>query len=356
MAYAAGKQEEVLRRIRQIYADAEVSILSRMAKLLISGPDNVDHWTTKKLADIRRNMAQIEGILKQLDGGVSEEALQAITNAYINGYQAAATSAASAGITTTGATVTAISQVGAMNLSAVNALASAAAGNLSATHLPILRSANDVYRRAIFETASLVSTGTMTRKQATQAALNKMADAGLSGFVDAKGRKWDMASYAEMSIRSAVVQASVDGHVKQLSEYGRNLVIVSEHTRECPLCRPWEGKVLCTDGSDPKYPTLAAARTGGLFHPNCGHTISIYIDGVTEIPKNTEDPIGYAAQQKQRYNERAIRKWKKREAVAVLPEDQAFARSKVRSWQQAQRKHLDGKDLPRKYDRERIRV
>jgi hypothetical protein len=351
VAYAAGKQEETLRQIRRIYADAETAILARMAKLLMSGPEDVDHWTTKKLADIRRNMVQIESILQQLDEGASEEAVQAITNAYINGYQAASASVAS-----TGATVSAISQVGSMNLSAVNALASAAVGSLSETHLPILRSANDSYRRIIHETASLVSTGTMTRKQATQAALNKAADVGISGFVDSRGRKWDMASYAEMSIRSAVVQASVQGHVQQLSEYGRKLVIVSEHTRECPLCRPWEGKVLCTDGSDPAYPPLSAATSAGLFHPNCGHTISIYIKGVTEIPKNTEDPIGYAAQQKQRYNERMIRKWKKREAVAVLPEDRAAARSKIRSWQEAQRKHIDGTDLPRKYDRERIRI
>ena len=68
---------------------------------------------------------------------------------------------------------------------------------------------------------------------------------------------------------------------------------------------------------------LSSAIRGGLFHPNCRHTMSLYIDGVTKIPP----PIPAEQirkqrelEQKQRVMERKIRKLKRLEAGTQDPQ------------------------------------
>jgi len=108
----------------------------------------------------------------------------------------------------------------------------------------------------------------------------------------------------------------------------------------------------------PGYPTLAEAQGSGLFHPSCTHSVSAYIPGLTERPKRAQlaNPGGYEIRQQQRYNERMIRKWKRREAAALTDEEREFARRKVREWQAIQQKHLalSGREFQRDYARESI--
>ena len=87
--------------------------------------------------------------------------------------------------------------------------------------------------------------------------------------------------------------------------------------------------------------------------------MSGYIPGLTETPKRTEieDPGGFEVRQRQRAIERNIRKWKRREAVAITDEAREQARRKVLEWQAEQRKHLAlaGREFKRDYARESIR-
>src|SRR5690606_27925203 len=123
----------------------------------------------------------------------------------------------------------------ATNRMAIERLAQVAVGNLRATHLRILRQAEDVYRQVIAETAApQMLTGALTRREAAQAALNRFADMGITGFVDRAGRTWTIESYAEMATRTAAGQAAIQGHIDRLIENDRDLVIVrsEEHTSE----------------------------------------------------------------------------------------------------------------------------
>jgi len=129
-------------------------------------------------------------------------------------------------------------------LRAIEALTQETLGNVLATHTGILRSTMDAYRSVIAESSSGVLLGDQTRRQAAQAALNRFAQKGITGFVDSAGRGWSMESYTEMALRTGCGRAAVQGHVDRLTANGLDLVIVSDAPRECPLCRPWEGKVL----------------------------------------------------------------------------------------------------------------
>jgi hypothetical protein len=66
--------------------------------------------------------------------------------------------------------------------------------------------------------------------------------------------------------------------------------------------------------------------------------------------------MSYKAQQKQRYIERNIRKWKRVNVTALDKRESDIAKNKIREWQKKQREHLDNNSyLRRKYEREQIR-
>ena len=111
---------------------------------------------------------------------------------------------------------------------------------------------------------------------------------GLAGLVDRAGRRWSLDSYAEMLIRTKAVEARNTGLANRMVENGYDLVQVSQHPGACPLCTPWEGKVLSVTGETKGYPTVADAEATGLFHPNCRHAIN------TIVPKLAEKTKAYS--------------------------------------------------------------
>ncbi|HSW49446.1 MAG TPA: phage minor capsid protein, partial [Bryobacteraceae bacterium] len=228
----------------------------------------------------------------------------------------------------------------------VRAIAKEAVGNLRATRPRILRSALDAYREVIVAGAEDVVTGVATRQQSVQRALNQFADRGVPGFVDKAGRGWDLGSYAEMATRSAVIRSSVAGKLEKFEAAGQDLVVVSDHWEECDLCRSWEGKVLSRSGRTPGYPTVADAEAGGLFHPNCRHTVDLWTPGLSE-PVKRQGPLEKAEAERvyrerltQRRLERGIRQWKRREMAALDPVEQAKASRKVLEWQKGLEAHI----------------
>ena len=95
----------------------------------------------------------------------------------------------------------------------------------------------------------------------------------------------------------------------------------------------------------------------GLIIHNCRHTDTAYIPGTPDPEPVKTDEEEAAAEQAQRYNERQIRAWKRREAVAINPQDKSKASAKVRQWQAQQREHLKANPwLQRRYDREQVRA
>ncbi|MEG1501987.1 MAG: phage minor capsid protein [Synergistaceae bacterium] len=60
--------------------------------------------------------------------------------------------------------------------------------------------------------------------------------------------------------------------------HGEDLVIVTSHTTTCKKCSPWGGKILSLTGETKGYPTMEEAKASGLFHPNCRHTYSLWLE------------------------------------------------------------------------------
>lgn len=340
--------EQVAKTVADIYGDATASMIRLVAKRLASGIVG-DDWATRKLLEMLRLRADADAVVAQLQGVVADAVTDAIEQAAAQGARTAATELA---LTAPLSTAT--------NPAAVEALARATVGALEDTHLQIVRQTLDVYRDSI--EAGRVVTGTATRRQAAQLALDKFAHRGVTGFVDSAGKRWGLESYAEMATRTSSGQAMVQGSIDQYQADGKNFVIVSDAPQECSLCRPFEGKGLSLDGTGVGttvggiriVDTLRGATSKGLHHPNCRHRVSPIIPGLTKRMTHTSDPAGDQARREQRRLERGVREWKRVEAAALDDQARAKAKAKVREWQGRLKTHVEANELKRQRARERI--
>ena len=92
----------------------------------------------------------------------------------------------------------------------------------------------------------------------------------------------------------------------------------------------------------------------GLFHPNCRHTVSLWVEGLSTKPEPVaSDPERYEAEQSQRSMERTLRGWKLRQSAAIDDAARQRADAKVREWQGRIREHVAANNLTRQYGRER---
>jgi len=244
---------------------------------------------------------------------------------------------------------------------------------LEGTDFQIMRASQDLAREAAVAAGDfLFRDGDIyTRQKFAQQMLNEFAKTGVKAIQYRDGRKVSIDAYAEMVGRSLSGRCAMQASLNRYQEYGYDLLRVSAHFRACPLCAPWEGRILSHSGQSDQYPSLQEATEAGLFHSNCAHDINPYIPGLSQPLEVRMDPaehelvskygyqkaqeIAYEAQQRQRQIERNIRAWKRREAVALDAQEKAAARQKVLQWQAAQREHLwEHPYLPRHYVRESI--
>jgi hypothetical protein len=228
----------------------------------------------------------------------------------------------------------------------------------------------NAYQLVITEVSAAVEAGTSNRLGAAGRALAKFANAGITGFVDKAGRNWEIATYVEMAVRTQVMNTMVAAHTDRLAEAGVTVVMVSEAPYECPLCKPWEGKLLEVGGKSGKHTvtmrvgnedvkvtvdgSLEEARSNGLFHPNCRHNTTGYLPGhSTPAAKTGNKGVTYEDTQKQRALERQARKWDRRRAVALDDDQRKLADDKVKQYKAAIKEHVAKTKLPRKTNRER---
>lgn len=355
--------EDLAAAISMLYEDAELALISLLRDALAEGIDS-PHWAALKLralGDLREAVATVANALQDDANGAVAKAL---ATAYGRGRQAA------------------VAELGALDIGrelnarrilpgapAVDRLAASYAHDTRPLYQRITRAVLDVFRGVTSRAAGTQLLTGITRRDASQRALNQFAARGVTGFVDRAGRSWELAAYAEMAVRSVTARAAIDGHIDAMAEVGQGLVIVSDAPLECPKCAPWEGEVLALTGpSGPRtvrtehaiQPTglrgllapprtiavhlagsLPEARAAGLFHPNCRHSLSLYLPGVTTRPPHHATPgTTYADTQRQRAIERHIRRWKRAEAAALDDAAVAKARAKVRAWQAEARAHV----------------
>lgn len=357
--------EDLAAAVSTLYEQAELAVIEKVTRALAQGLDS-PLWAELRLRAIGGLRTAIEEIIAALQADAAGAVHTAVAEAYDRGQQAA------------------VAELGALSVAApaippgthaVDRLASALVRETGATHTRILRVGLDTYRQVVAQASSAPLLGASTRREAAGRALAQFANKGVTGFVDRSGKAWNLTSYVEMATRSAVGRAAVQAHDDRLAAAGIDLVMVSDAPEECPKCEPWEGKVLRREGApgsgveELEHATeddrmvrvrvagsLPEAKAAGLMHPNCRHSISIYLPGVTKPlpPKGDRTRATYEQSQQQRYFERQVRAWKRRAAGSIDDAGRTKANAKVRAYQGRIRELVADTGLPRKSRREQL--
>jgi len=205
-----------------------------------------------------------------------------------------------------------------------------------------LRQMDDVYRRTIFKAETFLSSGAYTLNQAIDMATKDFLAKGIDCITYADGRKVNIASYAQMAIRTANRRVQLMGEGERRKEWGLSLVLVSQYAQSSPTCQPWQGRVYIDDvysgGSieDGDYPLLSTAIEAGLFHPNCRHTMSTFFEGINKEPEPMRpSELGDAYERAKREAEikRNIQKYTRLKVGSLDPANIKKYDLKLKEWQ-----------------------
>ena len=168
----------------------------------------------------------------------------------------------------------------------------------------------------------------------------------------------------------------MQGAAKRFAELGYDTVLISQYGGCSETCEPYQGKIYIDDVftiwngersgdfgksnyCDKWFMLLSVAIRGGLFHPNCRHTMGQYIEGLTKIPQ----PIPAEKireqrelEEKQRAMERKIRALKRKVEGTQDEKKVKEYKRKLREEQGKLREFIKEHDdvLRRDYSREKI--
>lgn len=336
--------------VADIYAEAENALLALLTRQLAAGgfDDDTRAWAARKLGEVRALQRAAILIVDRLqsDGGTVIRA--AVADGLRAGNTAALTELAEAHIGDIGPLGRAADQrAGA----AIQALADALVTEVRPVHAAVLRAADDAYRKAVAGAVARRLAGARDTRRAAQDAWAALSSQGISGFTDRGGRRWALSTYVEMATRTGVARAAIVGQTDTWQAAGIRYCYVVDNPRECPICRPWETKILALGDTaePPAVATLDEAQAAGLHHPNCRHELRLWRPGVRIVAaRNPEGAAGYDAEQEQRGIERRLRTWRMRYAAAFDDTGRQHAARRIAAWSDALQEHLDAHPrLPR---------
>lgn len=317
MAIRPDDAANLAKGMRETFVEAEELLLHKTASALAKGLESPS-WVDDKLLQTQAVLRSVDSVLDDLAMGIPGAVERVTGIAYNRGI-----ATAGADLTRAGMSIAAFQ--GVPDTGAVAAITAEVVGKLDPMRFQIKRAIADVYQQVVTQTAAQVTTGVLTRREASRLTLTRLAKNGVTGFLDRSGRKWEMGAYAEQAVRTASMNASLQGHTDKMRDLGIDTMIVSNAPEECKVCRPWEGRIVSLSGhttgrlSDGKTVkgSLAEAKADGLFHNNCRHSMSIYLPGITKgAETDTKDEHGDKLRQQQRAHERRIRETKREKAIA----------------------------------------
>lgn len=251
----------------------------------------------------------------------------------------------------------------------LNALIESVTKDMEKAEYATLRAADDGYRKIIYNSQVYLNSGVGTLSQAVDMASRDFLSRGITCIEYSNGARVSIDAYARMALRTAQTRAYLQGESGKRDEWGINTVIVNRRGVACPKCLRYVGKVFYDDvwGSTPvpspaKYPKLSEAIAGGLYHPNCKDIHTTYFEDISDPPKpmtkkeEAEANRVYSLEQRQRYNERMIRKYKRLSMGCVSAENVVKYKEKLEYWQNEQREFIKKNSdvLKRRYELEKV--
>lgn len=230
------------------------------------------------------------------------------------------------------------------NQKRLDALMNAVEHDMKTAQTAVLRYANDQYRKIIFQSQVAASSGALTYDKAVDMATSDFLKKGINCITYSNGAVHNIASYADMTVRTASKRAYLMGEGNKRQEWGISTVILNKRFNACPLCMPFEGKVLIDDvwsggsSKDGPYPLMSSAMAAGLYHPNCKDKHSTYFEGISPKPESRfyeEKPVIEERQRienKLNHAKRQAKSYNRLAKNSLDAENQETYRARVTEW------------------------
>lgn len=218
------------------------------------------------------------------------------------------------------------------------------------------------YKWALDKAEMAVQSGVISYNQAIAAATKELADSGVTVISYDSGHRDQVDVAVRRAVMTGVNQLNSRYAEDSMDYLETEYVEVSAHAgardKDGPLGwenhKKWQGKVYwwkerSKGKPEHQYPefekTCGYGSVTGILGANCRHNYSPFIPDVMERTYTDEELVNidppdfeyegkkythYEATQQQRAIERAVRKWKRREAAATSPEDKQAAQIRQR--------------------------
>lgn len=168
-----------------------------------------------------------------------------------------------------------------------------------------------------------VNSGLMTSDQASKLAIEELAHDGILTSKTKGGRVEHADVIVKRAIRSGVNQTTSKVMNGVLDDLDCDLVETTSHLGARPSHALWQGKVFSRSGKSKKYPDFRKSTgygTGeGLCGWHCRHMFFPFFEGLSSVSAKRysmqENERVYKLEQKQRNNERMIRKYKRESTI-----------------------------------------
>lgn len=312
-------------------------------------------WQAEQIQGLRAYRQNVR-VLTDYHFMLAKNAIEAyLREAYRNSVGDAAETARQI-MTLAGRTAEFSQQFFGVNSQKLDILINEAIQNIDTKRYAAINRMNSGYTDMLRKADMFAQSGSFTIPQVIDMAAKDFLSAGLNCVEYSNGNRVNIASYAEMALRtsSSEVTRQANGDVR--NELGEYLVVSNVIGITCPICQKWQGRVLVdnvySDGKpDGIHPTVSMAKNNGFLHPNCRHQLYMYIPGLTiiaDLPDTDITRERYQAEQQQRYQERQIRKYKRLRDGAMDPGNRQKYDARVKEWTQRHNEFLEEHDYLRK--------
>lgn len=219
----------------------------------------------------------------------------------------------------------------------------------------------------IVEKAYIQTSEGITYQEAIRNSLLELGDKGITTLtyrtIDDDGNVVGIRNYdVEGAVRRELVTAThnLTNNINQAvaEELEVEYLYLSEHIRCRPQHFPWQGTIIKRED------LVKVTRLGevdGMGGPNCKHYPTPYFGTARgkelkriSLEEATEQ---YDLSQKQRYLERGIRKWKRKQRLFKTADDKEYyekCKAKVKEWQLRNKEFTEKNNLRRDFSRENV--
>lgn len=243
--------------------------------------DIIRELNSVDLTDFQRANAlavlkEIADILSELDDNAVAWVEENIPKAVLDGVAGAIMAL---GVAETLDEARTIAKFNRLNRELVKAVVADTQADLLAVTQNISRKVKAAVRQAVAESMRANMTRGINGRRTISADIvtdmrKRLGDAVNTGIIDAAGRRWKPEVYADMVVRTKMMQAHKEATRNEAISRGAYYGVISSHNA-ADACRNWEGKIVkLTPDAPGDFPYVDDLPRREIFHPNCRHIIT----------------------------------------------------------------------------------